>query len=152
AVEYTTGRWALRWRGSAGRSARSTFAGDRDRGYGERARGLEDGGAGGQRRAGGNDVVDEQDPSTADRSGVVRAGAELECAVDVGGALVPSELELGGGCPRSFERPDHRQLEMTTGHGSDERRLVVAPMPLALGMDRDGHDEVRTDAGLRPAA
>ena len=70
-----------------------------------------------------------------------RRPRDPERPADVGRALVATELELGDRS-RAPARARARHGSPSVGRGDvgDQRRLVVAALPLALGVDRDRHD------------
>ena len=93
----------------------SPLAGNGDRGDADRAR-LEEGrGAGRERGAGRDDVVDEHDPATRQRplgpAASRAARLQPERSGDVGRPLRPVEVELGGRGPCPLEDRRARQAE-----------------------------------------
>ena len=86
-----------------------------------------------------------------DRLSVSGARPEPERAVDIGRALVPSELELGYRGATPLERTIDREAEVEAGDRGDERGLVVAAMSLAFRVDGYRDDDLRTDADVLPA-
>ena len=72
--------------------------------------------AGGQRRAGRDDVVDEEDPAPGDGPRGADRGAHAERARDVRRPLVAPELELGDRGAAALERRDHGRPSVPGGH------------------------------------
>jgi hypothetical protein len=64
----------------------------------------------------------------------------------------PIEIELGDRRPGPFEDGRRGQAQVARCDVGDENGLVVAAFPGALGMDRDGHQEVTAGSGAAPAA
>ena len=77
--------------------------------------------------------------------------ADPEGARDVRGAVLASELELGGRGPSPLEGATMRQSERPGGDLRDERGLVVAAPPFALGMHGDRDHQRRALADPAPA-
>ena len=108
-------------------------------------------GAGRERRAGGHDVVDEDDPAAREGSGSRGARTEAEGARDVRRAVLTVEIELGDGGAAALEDRRHREAELARGDLCDQGGLVVAALPGALGVHGHRDEDVAARAGSPPA-
>src|SRR6266550_82851 len=139
---------------------RLAFAGHGDRGNAHCSGLDERHGAGREARTGRDDVVDQDDPATGQRSarrGKVQAGPagtiglQPERAGHVHGPCHPIEVDLGDGRPGSFEYRCTREVQARRGDPRNELGLVVAAPPPAVGVDRDRNEHLAARADAAPA-
>src|SRR5690606_39215907 len=89
-------------------------------------------------RAGGEDVVDEQDRASAHGRGI----ADRERGADVAGSRAAPERELVRRRDGARERVDAEALARQARGACQERGLVEAPTREARAVQRHGHDDV----------